>query len=75
MKIVMRNANNDFDAYRTAQGMENAGAVVFSITHNGMHQPFGAMVPSSRMVVWAKVESDDMIDAVDKAIEAEFGED
>lgn len=75
MRIMCREANDVLDAIRTAQGMENAGATVFSITHNGMRQPHGAMIPSSKFVVWAKVESDDMIAAVDKAIEAEFGED
>lgn len=75
MRIMCRNADNDLDAIRTAQGMENAGATVFSITHNGMHQPFGALSPSSRFIVWAKVENDDMIAAADAAIEKEFGVD
>ncbi len=72
MRIMMRDADNSFDAYRTAQGMEKAGASVFSITHNGMYQPHGALIPSSRMVVWAKVKDDAMIAAVDEAIDKEF---
>lgn len=71
-KIMVRHANNDFEAMLTAQGMESAGADVFSITHNGMHQPFGAMAPSSKFVVWAKVASDEMMGAVDESIAREF---
>lgn len=71
-KIMVRHADNDFEALRIAQGMENAGAAVFSIAHDGMHQPYGAMAPSSRFVVWAKVPSDLLIDAVDAAIKKEF---
>lgn len=75
MQIMMREASNPFDAYRVATGMEKAGAYVFSITHSGMHQPSGALIPSSRMVVWAKVVDDKMIQAVDEAIDKEFGGD
>lgn len=72
MRIVCRQADNDFDAFRIAQAMESAGANVFSITYNGSHQPAGALAPSSRMVVWAKVTDDAMIVAIDKAIDKEF---
>ena len=68
MKIMARTADNDFDAFRIAQGMENAGVQVFSITHNGMHQQPGAMVTVSRMIVWGKAKDDAMIAAADKAI-------
>ena len=71
-KIMMRHANNDIEAMLTAQGMESAGADVFSITNDGMHQPYGARVPSSRFVVWAKVASAEMIAAVDEAISLEM---
>lgn len=71
-RIMVRHANNDFEAMLTAQGMENAGADVFSITHAGMHQPLGALAPSSKFVVWAKVPSADMFDAIDAEIEKEF---
>lgn len=74
MKIMSRPADNDFDAFRVAQGMENAGVEVFSITHNGMHQPYGAMIPVSKMIVWGKAKDDAMIAAADKAIEAQFDE-
>lgn len=72
MRIMVRHANSDFDAMITANGMEEAGASVFSITHDGMYRPFGAMAPSSRFVVWAKVNSDADIDAVDDAIRREL---
>lgn len=74
MQIISRTADNDFDAFRVAQGMENAGATVFSITHNGMHKPYGALEPSSRFIVWSKVQSEGMIEAVDAAIDKEFDE-
>lgn len=75
MKIITRDAQNVFDAYRIAQGMENAGASVFSISYDGMHQPFGALLPSSRFIVWAKHEESLSPDDIDKAISKEFGED
>lgn len=74
-QIIVRNANNDFDALRTAQGMENAGASVFSVAHAGMHQPYGAMAPSAKFVVFAKFDdATTSYDAIDAAIEKEFGE-
>lgn len=75
LKIIVRHAQNDLDALRTAQGMENAGASVFSIAHDGMHQPYGAMIPSSKFVVWAKYdESATSPDRIDEAIEKEFAQ-
>lgn len=72
MKIMSRPADNDFDAFRIAQGMENAGVQVFSITFNGMHQQPGAMIPVAKMVVWGKATDNAMIEAADKAIEEQF---
>lgn len=74
MQIMSRPANNDFDAFRIAQGMENAGVQVFSVTFNGMHQQQGAMVPVAKMIVWGKAKNDAMIEAADKAIEQMFGD-
>lgn len=71
-RIMARRADDEVEACRTAQGMELAGAIVFSITHNGMHQPLGALIPSSRFIVWAKVNGEDHINAVDKAISKEL---
>ena len=73
-QIICRYANSDFDALRIAQGMENAGASVFSIAHAGMHQPHGAMIPSSKFIVWAKYEAPTTPDDIDKMIAREFGE-
>jgi hypothetical protein len=77
MKIIVRHANNDFDALRVAQGMENAGASVFSVAHNGMYQPDGALIPSARFVVFGKYEGDEetRCNEIDKSISREFGED
>lgn len=73
MFIICRDANSDFDAFRTAQGMENAGAEVFSISHDGMHQPYGAMVSSSKFIVWAKYKAPATPDSIDEMISAEMG--
>ena len=71
-KIMVRTAEDDFVALKTAQGMENAGANVFSITNSGSATHFGATVAHVKFVVWAKIENYDMISAVDKAIEKEI---
>lgn len=68
MKIICRHADNDMEAYRIAQGMEDAGATVFSISHNGMRQLEGALIPSSRFIVWGKYEAPLTPDAIDDAI-------
>lgn len=68
-RIMMRNADNDFDAFRIAEAMEEAGADVFSIAYNGQHQPYGALAPSSKFIVFAKVKDDEHIRKIDKAIE------
>ncbi len=71
---MMRNANDDFEAFLIAQAMESVGADVFSITFNGQHQRDGALVPSSRFVVFAKVRDKAHIekadDAIDKALDS-----
>lgn len=73
-KILMRNARNSFEAFLTAGAMEASGADVFSIAYNGQDQPFGALIPSSRYVVFAKYESplseEEFCNAVDAAIDA-----
>lgn len=68
LKIISRHAHDSLAAFHTAQGMENAGASVFSITHDGMDQKQGALIPSSRFIVWAKYDGDVTTDAVDAAI-------
>jgi hypothetical protein len=69
MGIMQRTAPNDFIAYLTAQAMEEAGANVLSITFAGMHRQSGAMADSPKMIVWAKVTSEEQITKADKAIE------
>jgi hypothetical protein len=74
MRIMMRGAEDDFIAMQTANGMEAAGATVFSITPNGQRTYPGALAPHTRFIVWAKVGNDEMIDMVDRAIGKELGE-
>lgn len=70
MPLMVRHADNDFFAILTANAMEDAGAVVISIAYNGQHKPFGAMEPSSRFVVFARIRDNGHIDAIDTAISA-----
>lgn len=72
-KIIMRHGRDDFDAFRIAQGMENAGAQVFSISPNGTHQLEGALIPCTKFIVWAKFEDPVTPDQIDAMIEKEFG--
>ena len=71
MRIMVRRAQDEFIAMQTAQGMENAGATVFSITSDGQETYYGATKPHTRFCVWAKIESDSQIDAIDEAINDE----
>ena len=68
-EIIVRKARDDFDALLTAQGMERAGAEVISIAHDGEHRQWGAMVPCSKFVIFARVPDDVKIDDVDKCID------
>ena len=70
-RIMVRYATDDFHAMQIAQGMENAGANVFSIANNGSSTYPNAMAPHCSFVVFAKVDSDDMISGVDDAIAKE----
>lgn len=72
MKIICRHANNDLHALWTAQGMEDAGAAVISVSHNGMRHPEGALIPSSSFIVWAKYDDPVTPDLIDAAIERAF---
>lgn len=76
MRIIVRQAGNSFDALRTAEGMEKAGANVFSVTFNGMRQALGAMEAGPTFTVWAKYDGPEeaRCDEIDRAISAEFGE-
>ena len=68
-KIMVRKARDDFEALLTAQGMEKAGATVISIAYDGEHQLDGAMIPTSKFVVWARVPDGVQIDDVDENID------
>lgn len=56
MNVICRHAEDDFRALLIAQGMENAGALVFSIANNGSDQYPTALIPHTRFIVWAKYE-------------------
>jgi hypothetical protein len=73
-RIMFRSAEDDYCAMITANAMESAGAGVFAITPHGTSTHDGALAPHQRFQVWAKVESDDKIAAVDAAIEREMNE-
>jgi hypothetical protein len=75
-KIISRTAPNDLHAFFIAQGMEDAGAQVISISHNGQKQDYGALAPSSKFIVWARYEEpltcDDIDDFIEKAYPENF---
>ena len=80
MKIIVRHADTDTDAFLIAQSMESVGASVFSVTYNGVRSPLGGVEPSSRFLVWAKYDEPLTTDAIDDSISkalypASFGED
>jgi len=60
--IVMRHAEDDFRAYQTAEGMENAGVEVFSVTAC----PANTFRP---YIVWGKIGAKCQIDLMDAEIE------
>ena len=70
-RIMIRHATDDFHAMQIAQGMENAGANVFSIANNGNSVYMEGLAPHCSFVVFAKVDSDDMINCVDAEIKKE----
>lgn len=72
MQIILREASNDLDAYRTAQGMENAGASVFSVTFAGESNCAWAVNPVPKFIVWAKYEDPITVNQIDEAIEREL---
>jgi hypothetical protein len=73
-RVMVRHASDRFDALDMANGMEAAGAEVFSITVDRHSRDLETREPHAQFLVWAKVERDDMIEAVDRAIEAETEE-
>jgi hypothetical protein len=73
-RIMVRHAIDDFDAMHIANGMEAAGAVVFSITATEPELQPGALKPAMRYTVWAKITDESICDAVDAAIAREVQE-
>lgn len=71
MRIMLRHAEDDFAALNMANAMEGAGATVFAVAYNGQATHHGATLPHSQYIVWAKVETDEQIEAIDKAIYGE----
>jgi hypothetical protein len=67
MKIISRNARDQWDAYDIATGMETAGVQVFSISYNGTTMNSGAILAASSYIVWGRAESIDY-DQVDEEI-------
>ena len=67
-KIIVRQAGSAFEAQRIAQGMENEGAEVFSITGAAYR---GHPQIRTYFYVWGKVEDETQIDRVNRGIESE----
>jgi len=67
--ILRRNAEDDVEALRVANTMEDYGALVIAITPDGEATYPGAMAPHCRLVVWARIEDDaQQIARLDRAI-------
>lgn len=64
MDIIVRHAADDFGALLTAQGMEDAGAQVFSVTLNHTHYE------ARRFLVFARYDPDSVTpDQIDEHIQ------
>jgi hypothetical protein len=60
-KVMVRHAEDDFRALQTAQGMEEAGATVFSIVNLGEKRQFN-------LAVFARFDEPITCNAVDEVI-------
>lgn len=69
--IIMRSAQDDFYALLTAQGMENAGANVFSISNRNMDASDSSLIPL-KFIVWAKHNNSLTVEKIDEFIDAEI---
>lgn len=67
MQIMLRHAKDDFTALSVANGMEQAGAEVISITDAG-GPPFSKNC--GRFILWARVQDEANISEVDKCIDS-----
>jgi hypothetical protein len=70
-KIFARSAIDMFRAERVAQGMQNTGADVFSITSSGQSLNYGASEPKIEFQVWARAD-DWKTEKIDREIEKEL---
>jgi len=71
-KIVCRKAGSDAAALRIAQGMEAAGADVFSITYDGLHSSMGRGHAYRQFLVWAKAPNEKVLEEIDNTISREL---
>ena len=60
-QVLVRHAEDDFRALQTAQGMEQAGATVFSIVNLGSNRQFN-------LAIFARFDAPVTVNAVDEAI-------
>ena len=73
MQIMQRWADDDFVAYKIAQGIENGGGSVFSISYRGEKPAIGlALEGHAAYIVWGKVPDGIDIDDLDKEIDKEL---
>ncbi len=70
MEIMLRWAEDDFEALNIANGIEAVGGEVFSITFRSHKTHLGALAPHAQYVVWAKVKNKHMMDNADERIAA-----
>lgn len=68
-RIIARQADNIVEAQHVAQGMENAGASVFSVASDGYRRNVGQQRAHTCFVVWAKYDAPLTPTEIDKAIE------
>jgi hypothetical protein len=72
IKIGQRWAEDDFTAFEIAQGIENAGGDVFSISYRGQSTYDQATAAHAQYIVWFKVPEDIDFDAIDASIDKEL---
>ncbi len=69
MPFMVRQARDDLEAARLMNVMEEAGAEILTLVKLDKERQLGALVPSYRYAVWARVTHTADIDAIDEAIE------
>lgn len=72
MRILLRHAENDFEALLIANAMEKAGAKIFNITSNGERKSLFAAEPHTRFIVWAKCDERFSTSEMDRIIEEHY---